>query len=352
MNENINQFLEILQTSQKLVDSMISKSEMEVISETISLSIRDLKSKLENEIANTKSENTNRIKNIDSSLNQSESRLKEVINKIQIDNLNQIKGLSEKFTNEIKRVERNIPRMPHIPDNSLIELKINDLESKVLDAKEQRDIKNLTNLVEGQKQEIDLLRNELKSVPRGGALTVGGTRPVAVFNNGVQVAGAVTEINFVNATSISTNGLSMRRVNVTTGGGGSSGDQTPSGTVDGVNTIFTFATAPTSISVDGQSLRATSTDGTVNWTGTTTITLTIAPVFDIHGVSTAASGYQVPSGTVNGSNMIFTFTTAPVQIVVDGQAYRAVSSDGTINWIGTTIITLAFAPNYDIYGVA
>lgn len=61
--------------------------------------------------------------------------------------------------------------------------------------------------------------------------------------------------------------------------------QTPTGTVNGVNTVFVFSSAPTAIVVDGgRMMQATSSDGTVNWTGTTTVTLTVAPVFDIFGL--------------------------------------------------------------------
>ncbi len=68
--------------------------------------------------------------------------------------------------------------------------------------------------------------------------------------------------------------------------------------------------------------------------------------------SSISSGYQVPTGVVNGINTVFTFTTAPSAIVVDGVSMRKVATDGTINWTGTNVITLAVAPNFDIYAVA
>lgn len=58
------------------------------------------------------------------------------------------------------------------------------------------------------------------------------------------------------------------------------------------------------------------------------------------------------TGTVDGSNTTFTFTTAPEIIVVDqGRSMRQTSSDGTVNWTGTTSVTLAIAPTFDIYGL-
>lgn len=60
---------------------------------------------------------------------------------------------------------------------------------------------------------------------------------------------------------------------------------TATGTVDGSNTAFTFTTAPKIIFVDqGRAMQKTSSDGTVNWTGTTSVTLTIAPTFDIYAL--------------------------------------------------------------------
>lgn len=57
-----------------------------------------------------------------------------------------------------------------------------------------------------------------------------------------------------------------------------------SGSVNGVNTVFVFTTAPSAICVDqGRFMQKVSSDGTVNWTGTTTVTLSVAPIFDIFG---------------------------------------------------------------------
>ncbi len=66
---------------------------------------------------------------------------------------------------------------------------------------------------------------------------------------------------------------------------GSSGYQVPIGVVDGMNTVFTWVTAPNAIVVDGQTINAIQSDGTVNWTGTTVTTLLIAPNFNIFSVA-------------------------------------------------------------------
>lgn len=64
------------------------------------------------------------------------------------------------------------------------------------------------------------------------------------------------------------------------------------------------------------------------------------------------TGYQVPTGTVNGVNQTFVFTNAPNAIVVDGMTINATQSDGTVNWTGTTTVVLSVAPNYNIFSVA
>lgn len=72
------------------------------------------------------------------------------------------------------------------------------------------------------------------------------------------------------------------------------------------------------------------------------------------GKSSGSTGFQQPtSGTVNGVNAVFVWATAPSVIVVDqGRPMQKVSSDGTINWTGTTTTTLAVAPNFDIFASA
>lgn len=63
------------------------------------------------------------------------------------------------------------------------------------------------------------------------------------------------------------------------------GYQTATGTVDGVNKTFVFVVAPNVVVVDGQTLRKTQADGSANWTGTTSITLTVAPTYEVYGVA-------------------------------------------------------------------
>ncbi len=67
--------------------------------------------------------------------------------------------------------------------------------------------------------------------------------------------------------------------------------------------------------------------------------------------SSSGSAFQQPvSGAVDGVNATYTWTTAPNVIVVDqGRPMQKVSSDGTVNWTGTTVTVLTIAPNFDIF---
>lgn len=64
---------------------------------------------------------------------------------------------------------------------------------------------------------------------------------------------------------------------------GNTFQQPTSGAVNGSNKVYVWAVAPNVIHVDGASIQKTSSDGTSNWTGTTTTTfVNITPNFDIH----------------------------------------------------------------------
>lgn len=66
--------------------------------------------------------------------------------------------------------------------------------------------------------------------------------------------------------------------------GSSTGYQVPiSGSLN--QSTFTWNKAPNVIVVDNVPRQKTQTDGTINWTGTTTTVLTIYPSFDIFSTS-------------------------------------------------------------------
>jgi len=65
-----------------------------------------------------------------------------------------------------------------------------------------------------------------------------------------------------------------------------------------------------------------------------------------------SSGYQLPTGVVNGSNRTYVYATAPNAVVVDGTTLQQTEQGGQINWTGTTTIILAVAPNFSTFSVA
>lgn len=68
----------------------------------------------------------------------------------------------------------------------------------------------------------------------------------------------------------------------------------------------------------------------------------------------ATSGFQRPiSGIVDGVNQTFGFATAPNVLVADeGRQMQKVSTDGTVNWTGTTTVILSVSPNFDLFSPA
>lgn len=183
-------------------------------------------------------------------------------------------------------------------DDSLLETKwatvVEDLRQRIenvkpyiMSATEVRD--SLESLREDDRLDIsavkgfDKLIADLKGSGKNVRL-VGGTNGIMVYN-GTTKLGIVKYVNF--STGFTASLVNGMLTLTTSGGGGSSGFQQPtSGIVDGVNATFTWATAPNAIVVDGgRSIQKVSADGTVNWTGTTTTVLSIAPNFDVYATA-------------------------------------------------------------------
>lgn len=118
-------------------------------------------------------------------------------------------------------------------------------------------------------------------------ISLGGSRQTIIQSNGTNISTGATTINFTNGTLAVPSGNDGSTINYTApSGGGGSGFQAPTGTVDGSNKVFVFVSAPKVVVVDqGRAMQKTSSDGTANWTGTTTITLTVAPTFDIYATA-------------------------------------------------------------------
>ena len=96
----------------------------------------------------------------------------------------------------------------------------------------------------------------------------------------------------------------------------------------------------------GAGLSKVSTDATLTGTGTSSNPLSVVG---------GGGGFTVLSatGTVNGSNQIFTFTQVPTFLVVDGAFYQKTDNNGVVQWSssGLTITTL-ITPSNSIFGIA
>lgn len=123
---------------------------------------------------------------------------------------------------------------------------------------------------------------ELQDTVNRGAKTGWGAHPLMIQGSGVIKDKVARTINFTGSVTVTRTPSGVVTVNVA---GGSFSILTPTaGVVNGVNTVFTFASAPSVIALDnGNFMNKVSSDGTVNWTGTTTITLNQAPSFNIFG---------------------------------------------------------------------
>ena len=73
----------------------------------------------------------------------------------------------------------------------------------------------------------------------------------------------------------------------------------------------------------------------------------------INATGGGSSGFQLPlSGSVNGTNQTFTWTTAPNAIVVDGQVLQKTDQAGNSYWSGTTTTTLTIPPTQSVFAIA
>ena len=103
--------------------------------------------------------------------------------------------------------------------------------------------------------------------------------------NSIPVLGGITDDANQEIRMLRVDPTTGRLLITGTGGGGGSGYQLPTGTVNGVNQTFVFATAPSAITVDGATLQQTEQGGSVNWSGTTTVVMTIPPNNSIFAVA-------------------------------------------------------------------
>lgn len=92
----------------------------------------------------------------------------------------------------------------------------------------------------------------------------------------------------------------------------------------------------------------------INFKNTSSITVNVTQngtQTDVSFDATGGSSELAATGSVNGSNTVFTFTSLPTYIISDGIELKAIDNNGGTNWthVGTTV-TMINPPVYSIYG--
>lgn len=88
------------------------------------------------------------------------------------------------------------------------------------------------------------------------------------------------------------------------------------------------------------------------WNGSMEVPTKNAVYDKMETIVTGAGGLISYTGAVDGSNTVFVFSAEPTIIYIDGVPTQKVSSDSTENWTGTTTVTLANAPQSDLYATS
>jgi hypothetical protein len=216
-----------------------------------------------------------------------------------IDGFTPIKGIDYLTDDDIKNIALDVmSQLPEDEEETGEEIinKINDVKSDTkIDASHIKNLPQLTQTVVREQINMGGFETPIKA---GTGTTVTkdafGAYVVSATASGsghtIQDEGSNltqrTKLNFVGAgvtvTDDSGNDATIVTISTSAGAGYQA---VTGGSVNGSNTVFTWAVAPNAISVDGIILRKTASDGTTNWTGTTSTTLSVAPNFDIFGVA-------------------------------------------------------------------
>lgn len=216
------QLIKLLESTQ---GAAVQPDELMQVVEAIIRIITEVKESIDEQTIENKVNSKEAIAKLEESLSELESYTKDLVTSSDTKNLNNLKDTAKELLREIKKVENKI--LPP-QDLSGIKERIEILEDgvEVLSSNkpdEGKDIVDKINKLDTTSS-LQIDASHIKNLPeivKNSAITIGGSRPVSVLNNGTYVAGAVTEFNFVNPTSITTTGKAQRRVNITTGSGGS-----------------------------------------------------------------------------------------------------------------------------------
>lgn len=196
-----------------------------------------------------------------------------------------LKSLTEKTTElrgDIRRVENQIrDTIREIEKNLLTLENASAFEKEAGDAAFSALKKEFEDSQRDTRSQLASISSQMKG--RGG----NANRDIVV--DGSDVLDYYTDLNLVSGTGVTiaaTNNHTTKRTTLTFTASGFAPQAPTSGAINGSNLIFVFTAAPSVICVDqGRFMQRVSSDSTVNWTVVgATVTLTVAPVFDIFGL--------------------------------------------------------------------
>jgi len=221
---------------QSLDEGSVTKEEISQAFEIYLNLIKNLKDHLEEAI----SENKSTIQDISYTLNSLELKVKDSVNSSEKNSLEQVKELSKRLSNEILRIESNIPDFPEQQDLSFFDNRLSKLESKTEKIDTPEEIRDQLEILKGDER-LDI--SAIKGI--GKRLSKLSDE---IVNRAIGILDSRTSF-LINKVS----NLETRVNNMGTGGGSGAGVafETPVGTVNDANVTFSVSNTPVYIIVNG-----------------------------------------------------------------------------------------------------
>ncbi len=281
----------------KFIADRPTKKDVALAIETLLKAVRAMRDTLKSDMDSMSSSHFSEMKRMDAMLKSCEKDMKGMCSDMGKSSKKDMADMKESLEMKISKVQEQIDSMEEY-DSTEIDACVADLKSKLEafklpTAEETRDklesLKDDERLDKSAIKGIEELEKEFDSFKTSakGVRLVGGARGIQLFVDGTK-KGLVNELNLIAGTNMTiTYTRSSGRNDILLDAGGATGSFTKlsaTGAVDGSNKDFTFTSAPSIIIVDGgRAMQKTSSDGTINWTGTTNVSLTVAPQNDIYG---------------------------------------------------------------------
>lgn len=214
-----------------------------------------------------------------------------------------------------------------------------------------------TSLLSRLEEELTKIRGEFQQV--GSNKAGWGAHPLTIAGSGTVKSKTTRHINFkgtgVSSVVRNPDGTVDVTISGGSGGGGTLTSETPVGTVDGVNAVFTVSNTPVQVYSNG----ALQTAGGIDYTlSGLTITFVSAPVsgsllssWYFSSVAQGTPAGEVPSGSINSSNVTFTLAHTPSPAsALQLQIGRQPQIQGTDYTLSGATITYITAPDISLVG--